>query len=278
MRPTRPHFDQLVRRYQPMPWETFPANDPRFRIPMHYVLKNRDRLRVAIHSALRYFPARSFTVVDLGTYPGSLLRLLCQSLPAGRCRLIGAGLAVTPDFAEMMHHDCGAEILTVNLDPSNPQLRSKGYPNQIPLPDSSVDFVFALEIIEHLVSPTHLLHEAARILIPGGHLLLTTPNVSRIGNIFKLLIGSSNFDRLRPVDYDDPNDEWRPHFREYALAELCSFVEQAGFTIRERRYFQNNDTQHNLKSPAQKCIDLLKLPFGAFPHLRGDLLVVGSRA
>ncbi len=127
------------------------------------------------------------------------------------------------EFRRAMAEDSGAEILTVNLDPRNDQLRSKDYPTRIPLDDGSVQVAFALEIIEHLVSPSHLFAEAFRICSPGGHLVVTTPNVTRIGNVFKLLIGRSNFDRLIPVDYEDPCAEWRPHFREYTMAEIADF-------------------------------------------------------
>jgi len=86
-------------------------------------------------------------------------------------------------------------------------LRDKDYPTRIPLNNDSVEFVFALEVVEHLVSPSHLFAEAFRICAPGGYLLVTTPNVTRIGNVFKLLIGHSNFDRLTPLDYENPQDE-----------------------------------------------------------------------
>lgn len=203
------HFDRLIHAYEPLPFEVVPSTDwRRFRVPMHNTLKNRDRFWMVIKAVSHYFPTGSFTVADLGTYPGSLLRLLSHLLPPERCRLIGIGLMISDDFRRVMAEDCGAEILTANLDPRSDQLRSKGYPTRIPLDDGSVHVAVALEIIEHLVSPSHLFAEAFRICSPGGHLVVTTPNVTRIGNVFKLLIGRSNFDRLIPVDYEDPCDEW----------------------------------------------------------------------
>lgn len=74
----------------------------------------------------------------------------------------------------------------------------------------------------------------------GGHLLVTTPNVARIGNVFKLLIGRSTFDRLMPVDYEHPEDEWRPHFREYTLAEVSDLFRRAGFQVVGRKPIDAN--------------------------------------
>ncbi|MFC4250413.1 class I SAM-dependent methyltransferase [Sinimarinibacterium flocculans] len=45
----------------------------------------------------------------------------------------------------------------------------------LPLRDASVDAVVILEVIEHLPSPRQALHEIARVLRPGGQLLLSVP-------------------------------------------------------------------------------------------------------
>jgi SAM-dependent methyltransferase len=46
----------------------------------------------------------------------------------------------------------------------------------LPLADACVDVVVSLQVIEHIWTPHDLLHEAARVLRPGGLMLLTTPN------------------------------------------------------------------------------------------------------
>jgi len=244
---------------------------------MHHALKGRTRLWLSLRTTSRYFPAHPFTVVDLGTYPGSLLRILRRLLSPDRCRLIGVGLMISKEFTQAIKENCSAEIHRVNLDPRSEQMAGKGYPTRIPIEDGKADLVFALEIIEHLVSPSHLLAEAFRILAPGGHLLITTPNVARIGNVLKLMVGRSNFDRLVPIDYEHPEDEWRPHFREYTLSEIEIFLQGVGFEVVESRHFLGHDTRYNIKSPAQRVIDFVKLPFFAIPHFRTNLLVLGRK-
>ncbi len=273
----RRRFDEVVRDYAPLSIEAFSAADPRYRVPMHHLLKNRDRFWLALSAAAGFFPSRAFTVVDLGVYPGSLLRVLRRLLPPETCRLVGVGLLTSGGFRRAMAEDCGADILTVNLDPRNEALRGKGYPTRIPLGDGGVDFVFALEIVEHMVSPSHLFAEAFRILASGGHLLITTPNVTRIGNVFKLLAGRSNFDRLVPLDYDNPDDEWRPHFREYAMSEVSDLFRRAGFRVVRARHAIAEDTGYDARSVRQRLAGLAKLPFFAVPHLRGSLLLVGEK-
>lgn len=45
----------------------------------------------------------------------------------------------------------------------------------LPCADGSVDWVFAVEVVEHLANPRHFFREAQRCLKPGGRVLVTTP-------------------------------------------------------------------------------------------------------
>lgn len=45
----------------------------------------------------------------------------------------------------------------------------------LPCESASVDWVFAVEVVEHLANPRHFVREAHRCLRPGGRVLVTTP-------------------------------------------------------------------------------------------------------
>ena len=47
--------------------------------------------------------------------------------------------------------------------------------SRLPLPDASIDVVLLLEVLEHLRLPAQALSEIARVLRPGGQLLVTMP-------------------------------------------------------------------------------------------------------
>jgi SAM-dependent methyltransferase len=59
----------------------------------------------------------------------------------------------------------------------------------IPLPPASVDLVHAAEVIEHLYDPDLLVEECARVLRPGGHLVVSTPNLQAWYNRALFLAG-----------------------------------------------------------------------------------------
>lgn len=46
----------------------------------------------------------------------------------------------------------------------------------LPFPDASFDAVVSLQVIEHLHSPQEFLAECARVLVPGGLCIISTPN------------------------------------------------------------------------------------------------------
>ena len=82
----------------------------------------------------------------------------------------------------------------------------------LPLPDASVDVVVNFQVIEHLWDQSQFVAECARVLRPGGLLLMSTPN--RI--------------TFTP-DSDTPVNPF--HTRELSAAELTELLTDGGFEI-----------------------------------------------
>jgi SAM-dependent methyltransferase len=97
-----------------------------------------------------------------------------------------------------------------------------------PYEESTFDLVLFCEILEHLpCNPTHTLVEIHRILRPGGRLILTTPNASRLENLVKVLRGDNMYESLSGYGV------YGRHNREYTIPELSDFLEGCGFAIND---------------------------------------------
>lgn len=95
-----------------------------------------------------------------------------------------------------------------------------------PFSASQFDVVLFCEVIEHLQSdPVKVLREMKRILKPGGHLIITTPNVGRLENVARILAGENIY---------DPYSGYGPygrHNREYTRHELTQLLSYCGFEV-----------------------------------------------
>jgi hypothetical protein len=54
-----------------------------------------------------------------------------------------------------------------------------------PWPDSSVEEIMALDIIEHIADRVHFMNELHRVLAPGAKATIETPNASRGAGFFQ---------------------------------------------------------------------------------------------
>ena len=100
-------------------------------------------------------------MLDVGCGDGRLAREIKQVLP---------GVAV---------HGCDLSVAALN--------RAEGLDrryavdlnvDRLPEPDGSLDLVVASEVIEHVIDPGRAIAEFHRVLRPGGHVLITVPNVA----------------------------------------------------------------------------------------------------
>lgn len=100
--------------------------------------------------------------------------------------------------------------------------------DRFPYPDASFDLVLWCEVIEHLQeNPVQAVSEIHRVLVPGGLLVLSTPNVARADNVLALLRGDNVFD---PYHLGSPFRGTR-HLREYTAAELGQLLGGCGFEV-----------------------------------------------
>ncbi len=103
------------------------------------------------------------TVVDLGCGTGNSLRYLATLCPTGRL----VGIEPTPAMLAIARHQTDDAGLSDRID------LQAGAAESIPAPDNSVDTVLAFSTYLHWQDIDSSLVEIARVLKPGGRLLLS---------------------------------------------------------------------------------------------------------
>src|SRR5437773_12091547 len=111
--------------------------------------KGEERMRFRKAAALARVPTGA-SVLDIGARDGGLKRFL----PPG---VVYQGIDIAPEFAR-------------------PDVLIRDISQGIPFPDGSYDFVFCIEVLEHVPNPYGTLGEIHRVLKPGGVLVLSVPN------------------------------------------------------------------------------------------------------
>lgn len=105
--------------------------------------------------------------------------------------------------------------------------------DRFPYEDEYFNTVVCGELIEHLFEdPMHLMSEVNRILKPGGHFVVTTPNVAALRGISAILLGyHPGFFHayIKPADGSGEVDA--RHNREYTAREIHKLLENSGFEV-----------------------------------------------
>lgn len=163
--------------------------------------------------------ARPLRIVDVGCGDGEATERL-----AAVARAKDAGHSVAgSDWAQGPLLRARARGLTV--------FRGTLEPPGLPVATGSVDVVVLNEVIEHLVDTDAAVAELRRVLRPGGHLLLSTPNLAAWFNRGALLLGVQpvfSEVSLRRV-FGRPGSVVAGHLHLFTRRALVEFLDANGF-------------------------------------------------
>ncbi|WP_372348969.1 class I SAM-dependent methyltransferase [Streptomyces sp. KL116D] len=161
---------------------------------------------------------RAATVLDIGCGDGTAAATAARLLPGGH-RIVGV------DWSQDALRRAAPRVPHV--------VRGELTDHGLPFASGSADAVLFSEVIEHLVDPDAALDEIRRVLRPGGHLMLSTPNLAAWYNRALLVAGVQpvfSEVSLRAV-HGRPGTEVVGHLRLYTPRALRQFVAASGFDV-----------------------------------------------
>jgi 2-polyprenyl-3-methyl-5-hydroxy-6-metoxy-1,4-benzoquinol methylase len=129
--------------------------------------------------------------------------------------------------------DCGFEVYSIDSSELNVNKCKKmginsvrgDVENKLPYKDDYFDYVFAGEIIEHIIDTKSFMKELNRVIKIGGKLLITTPNLAHIPERFRLLRG------LNPSQVTPIHEFLHLHVRPFTMNTLKFALETNGFAV-----------------------------------------------
>jgi 2-polyprenyl-3-methyl-5-hydroxy-6-metoxy-1,4-benzoquinol methylase len=175
-------------------------------------------------------------VLDTGCATGALL----EKLRDRGWACAGVEISSAADYARA---ERGLDVRKASLEESR-------------FPGASFDLVLASHLIEHLNDPAAFVREAYRVLAPGGHFLVTTPNIA--GFQARLFRG-----RWRSAIFD--------HLYLFSTKTLSSLLRQSGFVI-ERIHTWGGLAAGAAPAPVKRVADRAAKRLGA-----GDVMLIRSK-
>lgn len=145
---------------------------------------------------------REPTLLDVGCWDGELSERCGAALGAGR--ILGVEVYEEPALAAERR---GLEVARVDLEAA-----------RFPWEDESVDVVVCNQVLEHLKNVWLPMTEMHRVLRPGGHAVLSVPNLASLHNRVLLALGRQPTS-IRVLG---------PHVRGYTFREFRDFVGLGG--------------------------------------------------
>lgn len=157
---------------------------------------DRRTFREILAIATRLAPARG-ALLDVGPCTGTLL------LQAREAGFAVQGIEINAGAARMCREELGLDVRAGVLE-------ADSYPAE------SFDVVSMGDVIEHVPDPVTTLRTVARVLKPGGHVLISTPNVES---------AAARMLQVKPEE----------HIYYFSAATLAASLEKAGLQTVEMR-------------------------------------------
>lgn len=150
----------------------------------------------------------------------------------------------------------------------------------LPFRDASFDVIISSHVAEHLTQPERVFRELARVLKPGGRLLILTPNRWHYVTLSAALLPHSFHLRYNQSRGVDAHDIFPTVYRANTARRLQSLYEGAGLRVEQLYQFETEPEYLAFSTPTYALgvgYERLVNRVRALKGLRVNLLAVGRK-
>lgn len=201
-----------------------------------YSLAQMHRLWLTAQVVMGHVPSEGF-VVDFGAFPFAL-EMVLREFVGFSGRLLGTVNRPLREGWDAELDSLSIKCADLDLDPLVRDPNDPSWPSRLALSDESVDVVVLAHVIEHLYHPRLALAEAARILKPGGKLIITTDNAQRLDALLRMLwLNDFIYDPIEQTSAMEIHF-WRGHNRFFTGHDLATLTIHAGLHVIATEYHE----------------------------------------
>lgn len=211
-------------------------------------------------------------------------QLLTAQMPCGRFLDAGCGdgryLAALGELAARPGRVVATDISEKIVDVAGRAAAAAGVEAELvranlealPFEEGSFDLVLCTQVIEHLLDPARGLAEIARVLAPGGRVLVTTDHSK---NLVTKTLNAPRTAFVRAFRLRGHRKRVTFPHRDFGLEEFTHLVEDAGLEVEHRETFRFSLRAGLGWKPAVRALNRLDRRIG--PHGVGDLIAIVAR-
>jgi 2-polyprenyl-3-methyl-5-hydroxy-6-metoxy-1,4-benzoquinol methylase len=200
-------------------------------------------------------------------------------------QLLAEGLEAVEDrLISSVHLVVGVDVQFNGPGRRELPLRACADLKQLPFPDGEFQLVSCNMVVEHLQEPAVALREMTRVLSPGGHLVIHTPNVHSyvisVGRFAKAILPRAWIFRLiRWSESREPTDVFPTYYQANSMGKLRTLLREAGSCEQSAYFLAVPQPIFRPFAPLALLELLLQRVSLLYPFrfLRGVLLVVGQK-
>jgi SAM-dependent methyltransferase len=216
-----------------------------------YFLYHKNRYSIILDRFSHENISPAARILDVGAAPYHLTVMLKKI----GCKIDATNL-VSGEYEEIIERYYDIKIINNDLEHA-----------KFPFQYNFFDYLLFSETVEHLnFNCENLFKEFYRILKPGGKIFITTPNLVRLNNRLKLLIGKSTNFNIEKAFFS------HIHFREYTASEIIYILKIAGFEIKKLSYINFDYPDMN------SLVKVVGKLIGVFiPSTKSNLIIIAEK-